>query len=397
MFAQQWTTRRTVSQNDMIAEAGGALLGLLLWFAIGRRIVGYVRGLHADRESPTAASPTRRLLQLYALGFVLYSLQPFDFTFSHEEISRQFRDHVILNAGGTIEGKIVGQDRQVVRIRTTDEQTIRTVHRSSIRNIQPRKVIFRPFAHSYKNPFDAAWQLGSDVLLFVPFGMLLRYRRDEKRSVAKTVIACLGIAATIELAQLFVFSRFLDTTDVISSGAGAWIGALIAGAYSIGKPIRSETETQASGTRVLAAIGLCLLYTAPLAVIMWHPYKPVGNVQVFLKQFSQFFDLPFKAHYYAGEFKALSNLMRSLMLFLPVGALIRWGFGHVRDGFAAKRLVVIVVAGFMGLLLEAGKAAMQAKHADITDWMLYVFGALFGWWLWGMMTGNTRQLATTSS
>lgn len=385
-FAQQWTARRTVSQNDMLAEGAGAALGLILWLSVGRRFVEFLRGLKRKAASDTEASPTRRLLQLYALGFALYALQPFDFTFSADEIGGQFKDRINLIGGDTITGKIIEQDRYTIRIQLDDGTALRTVSRNSVKRVLPRKVLLQPFSHTYRNPFDAGWQLGSDVLLFIPFGMLFRYRRGVKQTVLRTLAFAAIVAVLIEVAQLFVFSRFLDTTDVFTSLTGAWIGAVLAGAFAIGEPRDAGDQEDTSLARVFAAVAICLLYTVPLAVIMWHPYKLVPNAETFWKQFGQMFGIPFKAYYYAGEFKALSNLMRSLMLFWPVGALLRWGFGHVRDGFAGKRVLVILVAGVMGFVLEAGKAAMQSKHADITDWMIYILGALFGWWLWGMVT-----------
>lgn len=391
-FAQQWTVRRTVSQNDLIAESVGALLGLVAWLAIGRRLVGFIRGFTGSSSGDTSGeksgevSPTRRLLQLYALGFLLYSFQPFDFTFSPDEIGRQCKDQVILKGGKTVEGRIVAQDRYSVRIQPEGSGTTRTIGSASIQQVLPRKVVLRPFSHSFRNPFDAAWQLGSDVLLFIPFGMLLRYRRNVKRPFVKAVLLACAIAALIEIAQLFVFSRYLDTTDIFTSGFGAMIGAALAGRFAIGEAKPQREQQEAGAGRIIAAIAMSLLYTAPLAVIVWHPYHRVPSVDVFWKQLGMMIDLPFKAYYYAGEFKAVSNLMRNLMLFLPVGALLRWGFGSSLRNLAAKRVVVVIVALAMGLVLETGKAAIVNKHADITDLMIYASGALIGWWLWGTVT-----------
>lgn len=407
-FAQQWTVRRTVSQNDMLAESAGALLGVLAWLVIGRRFVSFIRGFTASPaidkqtglpsdgrgEGRNEVSPTRRLLQLYAIGFLLYSFQPFDFTFSPDEIGSQFRDQIQLKSGTTVEGRIVARDRFSVRIQPEGAGTTRTIGNASIQQVLPRKVLLKPFSHSFKNPFDAAWQLGSDVLLFIPFGMLLRYRRNVKRSFIKAVLLACAIAALIEFAQLFVFSRFLDTTDIFTSGFGAIIGAALAGRFTIGEPKPQHEQDEVGVGRIIAAIAMCLLYTAPLAIIVWHPYHRVPNMDVFWKQLGMMIDLPFKAYYYAGEFKAISNLMRNLMLFLPVGALLRWGFGSSLRNMAGKRVLVILVALAMGLVLETGKAAIVNKHADITDLMIYASGALIGWWLWGIVT---RPRTTTHS
>ncbi len=395
-FAQQWTARRTVSQNDMIAESVGALLGAVLWMMVGRRLIGFVRGLTATNERGVEVSPTRRLLQLYALGFLLYAFQPFDFTFSPEEIGRQFRDRIVLKSGGSVEGRIVANDRMAVRIATNDDRGVRTIAQSNILQLQPRKVVLRPFSHTYRNPFDAAWQIGSDVVLFIPIGMLLGYRRNVKRPFMKAVLLGCAAAAVIEGAQLFVYSRYLDSTDVFTSGLGALIGAALAGRFAIGQAHSETADPASSATRRVAAIGMCLLYTLPLAVIVWHPYKLVSSVDIFVQQFKQIVGIPFKAYYYAGEFKAVSTLMRNLMLFWPVGALLRWGFSPVRRGSYANGICVMAFAVGMGLVLEAGKAAMVNKHADVTDLLIYAGGALMGWWLWGVLTAP-RPVAQAAS
>lgn len=404
-FIQQWTTHRTASTFDLSADVLGAFLGCVLWLLMGRWFTRFMRGLTEPDASVPNPSPTRGLLQLCVFGFLLYSLQPFDLTLRSEEISKQFQDHVRLIRGDTLNGRIIAQDRFTVQIRMANGQGTRTVNRSSIRHIQTRKVLWRPFSHSYKNAFDAAWQIGSDVLLFIPFGMLFRYRRGIKQTMLRTLLITMLAASLIEFAQIFVISRYLDTTDILCSLIGAWIGGTLASVFAIGEINKTDSHRDSGKPNVLVAVGLCVLYTVPLAVVAWHPYKLVDSIDVFWKQLSQILGVPFKSHYYAGESRALANLMRNLMLFLPVGALLRWGYGNVREGFIAKRLVVIVVASIIGFVLEAGKSAMPKRHADITDMMINVTGALVGWWLWGMVTrtnygsaqGRPKEASSTFS
>lgn len=75
--------------------------------------------------------------------------------------------------------------------------------------------------------------LVSNVLLFVPFGLLLigavSNRRERRRSAALLLGGLLGamFGLIVELAQLFMPSRTPSILDVICNGTGAAIGACI--------------------------------------------------------------------------------------------------------------------------------------------------------------------------
>ena len=56
----------------------------------------------------------------------------------------------------------------------------------------------------------------------------------DLRSLLRTILLAAGVASLIKFAQLFVFSRFLDTTDIFTSTAGAWIGAWLASVFRLG-------------------------------------------------------------------------------------------------------------------------------------------------------------------
>ena len=84
-FAQLYFPPRTVSQNDLIAETLGTLLGILLWMAAGPRLIGL---WHVVLSGSTES--WRALAALYTLAYLAYSLFPFDFLVSGAELGAKF-------------------------------------------------------------------------------------------------------------------------------------------------------------------------------------------------------------------------------------------------------------------------------------------------------------------
>ncbi len=80
-FAQLFFPPRTVSQNDLIAEAVGTAIGLAAWLFVGPRLLALTRQL-----SWGGAHSWQALAALYAIGYLAYSLFPFDFLVSTAEL-----------------------------------------------------------------------------------------------------------------------------------------------------------------------------------------------------------------------------------------------------------------------------------------------------------------------
>jgi VanZ family protein len=66
----------------------------------------------------------------------------------------------------------------------------------------------------------------SNVLLFLPLGYLYRLARPSQQGTTSLSVFCLGlcVSAGIELAQLFLPGRYTSPADVLTNGAGAWLG-----------------------------------------------------------------------------------------------------------------------------------------------------------------------------
>lgn len=70
-----------------------------------------------------------------------------------------------------------------------------------------------------------------NVLLFVPFGVLLPILWSSFRSLRRTALTGLAVSGVIELAQLFTF-RTTDINDLITNTLGAALGFCIAKGFT---------------------------------------------------------------------------------------------------------------------------------------------------------------------
>ncbi len=353
-FLQMWFPRRSPSLGDVLSQAVGACVGIAAWWAVGRGATAWLRAFFS-RSGP-AVDWRVRLLQFYLAGFIAYQLLPLDLVVSPEEIRWK---------------------------------------------IEMGRVLLVPFTNEFRNVFEMLWQWVMDVILFIPVGMLMRVGWVPKgylRPVSVAAGMIFGLAIGIEAAQLFIFSRFVDATDVITSGMGGLIGAAVV------EPLWRGFD-QADGVsgarmapekRVKAALLICGVYAVPVIASYWYPFDWVLDGGHLRAQLRGFLSVPFIHFYWGSEYVAATNMIRSLMLFVPIGAVLRWGLvgqggdPGVGPGEGSPRAWVwcLVIATSMGLVIELGQAMTVSGTADITDLVLYVIGSLLGWKLAGRWLGD---------
>lgn len=350
-FTQLWFPRRTLSTYDIAAQIAGAATGVTLWWLVGRRINTAMRQVTAPAGDVTGGgtggvTPLKRLLQLYALGLALYALQPFDLALSFDLIAAKFT--------------------------CADPSRIGCVY-------------LRPFSHTYDGITDLLWQVGVDAILFVPIGIMCRLKAGGRRTVLGATLLAAGLAVLLEAAQVLIYSRYADSTDVITETCGALLGALMVGWFNLDQP-RARAAGAAPGepsNRLMPALILAHVYAIPLLIVYLTPFHPVTSAQVFLEKVYALKTAPFQAYYHGSPFAALSAMLRGFMLFVPVGALTRWGV-PLWSKWAGIGLVVQFGLG-LGLMIELFQAATVNHHADLTDVLIYTLGALAGYWLWGIV------------
>jgi len=340
-FAQLWFPPRTASQNDIAAETIGGLAGCVLWVFIGQTLTDWLRTYTRD------ASPKRQvdwLLQAYLLGFIIYSVLPLDLTLSVADLYRKFK-------GG--------------------------------------KLVALPFSYGYGSVFAWVYQLAKDVVLFVPIGAWAATafvgRGRQVRSLGQSVLIGGLIVAAIEVAQLFVYSRFTDATDIIMGTAGVAVGAALMrrlrGATG-GQPVAEPaTESAAANLAWLRWLAIAALYAALVTAGYWFPFDFSADKEMIKQRLAGFFGVPLAAMYTGSEFKAVSNLLQKTLVFAPLGALVTVAARQMPVPQAVRRIFLgglLLVCFGVAFGIELGQVLSPRHTPDFTDVILCTAGALVG-------------------
>ena len=328
-FSQVYFPGRTVSLNDIVAEVIGGGAGVLAWWACGERLSRWLAELQRESRPVGLAD---RLLVAYAAIVVLYALLPFDLTISATEVYRKFRDGAI---------------------------------------------VLTPFTFREARTADSIYSMLSEVLLWVPVGMLVVRRWALSTSLAILAVACGALA--LELLQIFVHSRTSDVNDVIAAAVGAAIGVPAARRFGHAPPIATTARAGLPGLPV--TLILVAGWAVGAAFVFLYPFDFNLSGDFIRGRLDRVPRVPFASYYWGSEYNAVTQVMRKTLYFLPLGALLAWGRADVRSA-AARVLytlfsVVLVIGSAAGL--ELAQVALPGKIVDITDALLNVVGALAGW------------------
>jgi VanZ family protein len=336
-FTQLWFPNRTVSQNDIIAESIGAVVGVGVWIAIGQTSVDWLRGFTTDLR------PRKQLdwlLQLYFVGFVVYALLPLDLTISFAELYRKFK-----------EGRI----------------------------------LLIPFSFNHDSLYDRVYQLSMDAIVFVPIGAWIAtaFTHTNYRVRSPGTCAFLGavLSAAIELAQIIVYSRFVDTSDIVTGTVGAAVGGWVVGRM-IGDqaPASCLLDKPKRSWNSLVWTSAAILYAAMLMVIFWSPFQFIWDVELARQRWADFFRTPFEALYWGSEFHAVQQVLRKILFFAPLGGLMAQAVAHVANrGLRRLFLCTMLSAGVaFAIGIELGQLFLPASVPDATDVLLCSAGVVLG-------------------
>ena len=266
-FAQLYFPPRTVSQNDLIAESLGSLLG-----AMGAPMLQpWAAGV---REAWRRGGPRflLRSLEVYVLGYVGLSLFPYDLLLSAQEWH----------------GKLSSDNCGVLLARSSLE----------------RGWLVVPL-------------LAIESMLAVPFGLLLAlWRRPRITSIGVACLSGAALGLLIEGGQLATASGIAQGLSIATRAAGVALGAWLVTQPGHGVPWLRHRLHRHAGP-VTAAYLLLLL-----AANGWfnHPFRDLAAAQT---QWVQLRLMPFYYHYYTTEAAAVFSLGSVALMYLPV-ALSGW-------------------------------------------------------------------------
>ncbi len=326
-FTQLFFPQRTVSRNDIIAETIGAALGILLWRLWGRALLGWVGRWSLANG---AAGKAERLLYLYLAVLFGYNLLPLDLTISPVEIFHKWQDG---------------------------------------------RVLLLPFQGLHGDWAQRLYDLVMDALIWAPpaFLWVLSGRKSASRAFWWTLAA----AGLLELAQLFVWSRVTDVTDLLSAAVGAGLGVFAARRLAGGH----RFATTSVGARWWPPALLAAGWLVVLIVVFWYPWDFRTDGQFIKSRLPLLAQAPFHAYYFGTEYRAITSLLSKLAFFVPLGFLLSMlGVSSGRRPWVIALLVAIAVGA--GLFIELGQLALPGKSVDLADWLVSMVGVWLGYRGW---------------
>ena len=329
-FTQIFFPPRTVSQNDIIAEALGAVLGLAAWWVWGQRSIAWLASWQQTRG---AASLAEKLLWPYLLLLFGYNLLPLDLTISVVEIYHKW-----------------GEGR----------------------------LNLIPFGATPLEPIRFVYEVVIGAVLWVPVSLLLTL--GGRFSAHKALLWTLAAAALLETMQLLVYSRYSDVTDLVTAVPGAFAGVWLA-AWLRPRTPSSAAAVIAQGSPIWLIASMITVWCLLLAGIFWYPFNISRDADLIRRGIDAFFQVPFVAYYFGSELRAITEVFHKIGFFIPLGAMLawlRWALGS-RGSLRAVDAMLSMVLLAPALVIELGQVVLVDKHAGSTDVVLEWFGAIVGY------------------
>lgn len=342
-FTQLYFPQRTVSQNDILAEMLGGIIGMVAWGLAGQRFAHWLEGWKSVKSH---LAITQRLTLVYLFLLFGYSLLPLDLTISPVEVYHKFR-----------EGKF---------------------------NLLP-------FARLSHNPVHALYELASDSLLWAVPAFFWRW--SDKTTSMRVWTIMMGAAVLLEFLQVFVYSRVSDITDIftaaLGAGAGVWFASILDKNATHHRPVGD------TGFAVMPLV-LAVVWAGLIMIVFWYPYEFRTDGASLRERLHRFLgSVPFQAYYFGSEYRAITEVMHKVLFFIPFGLFLGWFVSRLRymwRGYATW-LSLVLIAGF-ALFIVAGRLIQPGKSPDIVDSFLQFVGGALGFFVIGFMRtrwGKSRQ------
>ena len=353
-FVQLFFPPRTVSVNDVVAETIGGAIGAVLWVVAGQAVTNWCRRVWAHNRANNAMPML--LLPGYLLALIIIHIMPMDLTISVVEVYHKFK-----------EGKIL-------------------------------PIPFTQVGRGWEFVQGTIW----NMVYFAPLGWLTASLRrpDGSWRFELPAIALIGLlaTATIEGMQLFVYTRYSDTTDIITGSLAVWIGAL---ATRLAMPARqvsgaapsvivlpgpiaaagyvSRPRQRPFGIATIIGWLLPLAWCGALAMLNWWPFNfttaplPEANgVPLPIWRARRMSWLPFENYYWQSEFASFDQVLQKGISFAVLGVLLTVGW-RLRWGWLVFVLAVLVAGS-----LEFGQLFIVKRYPDVTDVLIEGVGAWCG-------------------
>ena len=334
-FVQQFFAPRTVSQNDLLAEGLGALIGIIVWWGYGPTLLTM-----ASDVARSGASAPRAAFRLYGLALILVALFPFDFVVSGRELDQRLANIALWH--------VAGFDRSLLH---------------------------------------GTAELLAPLLAYAPLGALAALS-NRRASLGSALALGLGLAAFLEVAQLFVFSAVTSVISVIAAGAGTAIGFLA---------VRFADRVPAWRARHWLRVGSVVAVPPYLvALLILNDVRPSGLLspgQV-VEALSRVSFTPFYYHYFTTEVQAMASVLSRLAMYAPIGMMFwAWRGASSTDRGA---LASLLLGGVVAAAMETGRLITGARP-DPTNVLIGAVAAGSGFILLRAMMRGAEIWRTSAS
>lgn len=329
-FLQQFFPPRTVSQNDILAETSGAIIGIILWIWYGPNLTILAQGLISEHRPHSLAA---KALIGYIVALIFFSVFPLDLIISPVEIYHKWK-----------EGRF----------------------------------ILLPFSWYYGSIEKFFYDIFVDLALFIPIGFLSGKTLKipfKKLLIIRGLLFGVTVAAAIEFLQIFVWSRFSDVTDIITGGLGGLFGGILCCFITEG-----TTEYNIPESKKGSLVRLYVLpiggYLCILMLIHWSPFNFNTDRALVLSRLKNISFIPLYNYYYTSELHAMTEALRKFLFFLPLGILIERFWKDI--DCKAHIFINLIILGLFAGIIEAGQVFLPERYPDITDALIGVAGGLAG-------------------
>jgi VanZ family protein len=330
-FTQVFFAGRVSSGLDVLADGIGGAVGAFLWPILGQAwLAGQrVRASKLDRKGWLIW-----LSRLYVGWFVLAGLVPFDVTLDLGELAAKYRSG---------------------------------------------RIALIPFSHG---PSWGAAIVGGvlSLLQATPLGLLgtATSRRTARLGRLGSGLAYGSVVVVaVEVAQVFLLSRWADATDVVLGAGGVAVGSVLAFLLlplDDRKP--SAVSSEGDWRRHCLAAALAL-WAMTVVAYHWYPFQFVVSPVFLSARLHGLSWLPLVGYYRSAPFTALDEVATKFGLAIPLGVLAgRYFLLRSRAPAVVVTTAMVSLAFFGGI--EAGQVLIPVRVPDLGDVLVGVVGVVGG-------------------
>lgn len=322
-FCQMFISARVSSFKDVFAQFLGVLTGFILFLISHHQVEEWLQKLHNGRKREKWLSYAVALIFV----FTLYNLMPLDLSISPAEIYGKW-------ASG--------------------------------------KINLIPFA---SDATDIAPYLFGVITDIAAWGLIsFCYLKSEKYTYASIFFRCLLLAICIEFLQLFVMSRFTDTTDVFTAAMGAFMSIQL---YSVLNRQGTSKSYVVNRFKIIGIESSVLIWCIILLFFAVYPSDLIQSKLELANKWKGFFSVPLETYWQESSYGAITQLMRKVILMMPLGILVSAVSNKYHLSKKHFILLIIISIGYL-ISLEMIQLVLVDKVAVFSDIALNLLGLFFG-------------------